>query len=238
MLKNIAGAARLRVEAATAAEALEEVYRRVPALRFALCDDSGELRMHVLCFVNDRSTRDIGTMDVPLRDGDEIAILQAVSGGSGAGDREIVSTRAFDAPRDRVFNAWTDPVLLAQWWGPKGFTNTFHEFDPKPGGHWRFVMHGPDGKDWENHSVFVEIAKPERIVFDHLSPHHGFRVTATLAERAGKTELTFRMVFESARECTEVRSFVVVANEQNFDRLEAVLTCPGTEATEIGATPC
>jgi len=224
MLKNIAGAARLRVEAATAAEALEEVYRRVPALRFALCDDFGELRMHVLCFVNDRSTRDIGTMDVPLRDGDEIAILQAVSGGTGASDREIVSTRAFDVPRERVFNAWTDRVLLAQWWGPKGFTNTFHEFDLKPGGHWRFVMHGPDGKDWENHSVFVEIAWPERIVFDHLSPHHQFRVVATFEETAGKTELVFRMAFKSAEEFGKVRPFVVEANEQNFDRLQAVLS--------------
>ena len=61
--------------------------------------------------------------------------------------REIVSIRVFDFPRELVFNAWTDPEHLVHWWGPKGFTNTFHEFDLRPGGIWRFVMHGPDGRD-------------------------------------------------------------------------------------------
>src|SRR4051794_12623895 len=84
-------------------------------------------------------------------------------------DREIVATRVFDAPRELVFKAWTDPEHLAQWWGPTGFTNTFHEFDLRPGGVWRFVMHGPDGVDYKNENVFVEIVKPERIVFDHVS---------------------------------------------------------------------
>jgi uncharacterized protein YndB with AHSA1/START domain len=60
-------------------------------------------------------------------------------------DREIVTTRAIAAPPELVFKAWCDPAHLVHWWGPKGFTNTFHEFDPRPGGAWRFVMHGPDG---------------------------------------------------------------------------------------------
>jgi uncharacterized protein YndB with AHSA1/START domain len=138
-------------------------------------------------------------------------------------DREIVTKRVFDAPRELLFQAWTDPDHLAHWWGPKGFRNTFHEFDLRPGGEWRFTMHGPDGVDYQNESVFVEIAKPERVVFDHLKPMHKFRVTATFVEQAGKTEVAFRMRFESPAECAKVKGFVVEANEQNLDRLEAEL---------------
>lgn len=136
--------------------------------------------------------------------------------------REIISRRLLNAPRERVFRAWTDPRHLAQWWGPAGFTNTFHEFDPRPGGHWRFVMHGPHGTNYPNHSIFVEIARPERIIFDHVSPP-AFQVTATFAEHAGQTRLTFRMLFASAAVCASVRAICVPANEQNFDRLEAEL---------------
>jgi uncharacterized protein YndB with AHSA1/START domain len=137
-------------------------------------------------------------------------------------DREIVTTRVLNAPRELVFKAWTDPDQLVQWWGPKGFTNTFHEFDLRPGGIWRFVMHGPDGVDYQNKSVFVEVVNPERIVFDHVSGPR-FQVVATFAEQAGKTTLTFRMRFESAAECDKVKAFAVEGNEQNFDRLEAQL---------------
>jgi uncharacterized protein YndB with AHSA1/START domain len=138
-------------------------------------------------------------------------------------DREIVTTRVINAPHELVFKAWTDPDHLVHWWGPKGFTNTFHEFDMRPGGIWRFVMHGPDGVDYKNKSVFVEVVKPERIVFRHVSGHQ-FQVTATFAEQAGKTRLTFQMVFETAAECAKVKVYAVEANEQNFDRLEAQLS--------------
>ena len=92
----------------------------------------------------------------------------------------------------------------------------------RPGGGWRFVMHGPDGVDYKNKSVFVEVAKPERIVFQHVSGPR-FQVTATFAEEAGKTRLTFQMLFETAAECAKVKVYAVEANEQNFDRLEAQL---------------
>jgi uncharacterized protein YndB with AHSA1/START domain len=137
-------------------------------------------------------------------------------------DREIVTTRVFDVPRERLFKAWTEPEHLARWWGPKGFTNTFHEFDLRPGGNWRFVMHGPDGVDYKNHSVFVEVVTPECIVLDHVSGPK-FRVSATFEEQAGRTKLTYRMVFRSAAECEKVKVFAVEANEQNFDRLQAEL---------------
>ncbi len=138
-------------------------------------------------------------------------------------DREIVTTRLFHHPCERVFRAWTEPDHLARWWGPKGFTNTFEEFNPKPGGAWKFVMHGPDGTDYHNKSVFVEIIKPEKIVFDHLMPMHRFRVTTTFTEEAGRTRVTFRMRFETAEECERIKAYVVTANEENFDRLEAEL---------------
>jgi uncharacterized protein YndB with AHSA1/START domain len=136
--------------------------------------------------------------------------------------REIASTRVFDAPCERVFRAWTDPDHLAKWWGPKGFRNTFEEFDMRPGGVWRFVMHGPDGRDYKNKSVFVEIVKPERIVFQHVVGPR-FQVTATFDEEAGKTRLKFQMLFDTAAECDKVKVYTVEANEQNFDRLEAEL---------------
>lgn len=135
---------------------------------------------------------------------------------------QIVNSRLIDAYREEVFNAWTDPVLLAQWWGPKGFTNTFETFEPRPGGQWRFVMHGPNGANHPNLSEFVEITPPERIVFNHLSVPR-FRVTATFEELGSKTKLTFSMAFPVEEEYEKVKPYAAMANEQNFDRLELVL---------------
>jgi len=130
--------------------------------------------------------------------------------------------RTFDAPRERVFEAFSDPSRLARWWGPKGFTNTFHEFDMRPGGRWRFLMHGPDGVAYANESVFVEVVKPERIVLQHVSAHR-FEMTVTLDEQGGGTKVTWRMRHATARECAKAKAFVVDANEQNFDRLAGEL---------------
>src|SRR5438132_8475696 len=113
-----------------------------------------------------------------------------------AGQQEIVATRVFDAPRELVFRMWTDPQHVARWWGPRGFTNTIHEMDVRPGGVWRFVMHGPDGVDYQNKVVYLEIVRPELLVYDHVSGPR-FHVTVTFAERRGKTEVSVRMRFES-----------------------------------------
>jgi len=136
--------------------------------------------------------------------------------------REIISTRAFDFALEQVWEAWTNPTLLAQWWGPNGFTNTFSEFDLRSGGDWRFVMHGPDGRDYKNHSIFREITRNTCIVFDHISPPC-FEVTATFANEEGKTRVTFRMLFDTVETCNAVKGIVVGANEENFDRFTAVL---------------
>lgn len=138
-------------------------------------------------------------------------------------DREIVSSRTFDAARERVFEAFVDPARLERWWGPAGFTNTFHHFEPRAGGVWRFTMHGPGGLEIPNESVFVEIVRPERIVLRHVSAEHPYELTITLAEEGARTRVTWRMRHETAAECERVRPYVVAGNEQNFDRLAAEL---------------
>jgi uncharacterized protein YndB with AHSA1/START domain len=137
--------------------------------------------------------------------------------------REIVTTRIFNYPREIMFKAWTEPEQLAQWWGPNGFTNTFNTFELKSGGVWDFVMHGPDGTDYPNKSVFKEIIKPERIVFLHLGPMHKFQMTTTFEDLGSKTRVTFQMLHDTQAECEKVKPFAAAANEQNFDRLEALL---------------
>ncbi|MBX7106015.1 MAG: SRPBCC family protein [Gemmataceae bacterium] len=138
-------------------------------------------------------------------------------------DCEIVSSRLLAAPREAVFAAFADPEVLARWWGPIGFTNTLHEFEFRPGGPWKFTMHGPDGTDYYNESRFDEIAAPERLVLTHLRPMHRFLMTMTFDAESGGTRITWRMRFDSAEEVARIREFVVPANEQNFDRLAAAL---------------
>lgn len=138
-------------------------------------------------------------------------------------DTEIVSTRLFAAPREKLFDAFSDPRLLAQWWGPKGFTNTFDTFDFRPGGDWMFTMHAPDGADYPNESRFVEIVRPERIIFEHLRPMHWYHMTMLLTEEKDGTRLTWRMRFETPEEVMKIGRFVTTANQENFDRLEDVL---------------
>jgi len=119
------------------------------------------------------------------------------------GDREIASTRVFDAPRNLVFKMWTDPQHLSQWWGPRGFVTTTFHMDVKPGGVWRFVMHGPDGTDYENKITYVEVVEPERLVYKHGGDKDtepvNFEVTVTFDEQPGnKTKVNMRMIFPSA----------------------------------------
>jgi uncharacterized protein YndB with AHSA1/START domain len=80
-------------------------------------------------------------------------------------NRELVITRVFDAPRELVFKAWIDRRQVAQWWGPKGFTNSIYDWDARPGGAIRSDMIGPDGAVYPMKGVFREIAEPERLVF-------------------------------------------------------------------------
>jgi uncharacterized protein YndB with AHSA1/START domain len=142
-------------------------------------------------------------------------------------DRQLVINRVFDAPRELVFEAWTDPKHLAQWWGPKGFTNTVHDIDIRPGGVWRYVMHGPDGVDYYNKIVYIEVVNPERLVYSHGGGDEddSFQVTVTFAEQGGKTKLTMRMLFKSAEELNKVvKEFGAIEGANStLDRLEEQL---------------
>ncbi len=128
--------------------------------------------------------------------------MPATSVGSDApknlGEREIVITRVFDAPRELVFKAWTDAKHLAQWWGPKGFTNPVCESDARVGGAWRIVMRSPDGVEYPCGGVYREIVKPERLVFTNNAtdkdgnPILDGLTTVTLAEQGDETKLTLQ----------------------------------------------
>ena len=120
----------------------------------------------------------------------------------------LTLVRRIKARPDIVFDALVTAEGIAQWWGPDGFRTTTSAFDFKPGGVWRFVMHGPDGRDYENRITFDEIVKPERIAY-----HHGggddvepvqFRTTVTFDDLGAKTRVTLRGVFPSAEERARV----------------------------------
>ncbi len=134
-------------------------------------------------------------------------MTEGTSDSASTVDREFIIARVLDAPRELVFAAWTDPRHVAHWWGPHGFTNTIHEMDVRPAGIWRFTMHSPDGVDYRNKIVFIEIARPERLVYYHGgddSDPGRFHVTVTFAEEGDKTRLIMRAVFATAAERDKV----------------------------------
>ena len=135
--------------------------------------------------------------------------------------RECVHSRYIDAPPEQVFGAFVEPARLARWWGPDGFSSTFTTFEFQPSGRWIFVMHGPDGTDYPNESVFREIVQPERIVIEHLGGFHHFVLTITFASRGSGTEVGWRQVFDTAEHRAHIAPVVQKANEQNLDRLAA-----------------
>jgi uncharacterized protein YndB with AHSA1/START domain len=116
----------------------------------------------------------------------------------------VAGTRIFDAPRALVFAAWTEPRHLAQWFGPNGFSLTTHSFDFRPDGTWRFVMHGPDGRDYPNRVTFDEIVPPERIAFrqggEDDFAHIQFKTVVTFEDIGGRTKLTMHGIFATQEE--------------------------------------
>jgi uncharacterized protein YndB with AHSA1/START domain len=156
-------------------------------------------------------------------------------------DRTMIGTRMFDAPRELVFDAWTDPKHLAEWWGPDGFTTTTRSFAMQPGGVWRFVMHGPDGRDYQNLITYEEIVRPERIVYRHgggdeIHPA-GFSVRVNFEDLGGKTKLTMRMIFPTAAERDRIIKEYGADKglTQTLARLETYVTARAKEAPAGGA---
>jgi uncharacterized protein YndB with AHSA1/START domain len=149
-----------------------------------------------------------------------MAAAEVTAAGSTA-DREFVHSRLIDAPTRRVFAAFADPSRLARWWGPDGFTSTFDVFELRPGCRWIFVMHGPDGTDHPNESVFVEVDAPRRIVLEHLSASHHFVLAIAFEARGEQTLVGWRQRFDSAEHRERIAAVVAEANEQNLGRLAA-----------------
>ncbi|MPZ83130.1 MAG: SRPBCC domain-containing protein [Actinophytocola sp.] len=114
-----------------------------------------------------------------------------------ATERELVITRVFDAPRELVFECWTDPNHLARWWGPSGFTAPSVTVNGTEGGAWRTCIRNEEGVEYWSSGVYLEIRPPERLVFSFTwdpvadQPVEDTLVTVTFADRDGKTEMAF-----------------------------------------------
>lgn len=139
----------------------------------------------------------------------------------------ISLTRTYDAPLQMVWEAWTIPEEVAQWWGPRGFTITTHSRDLRTGGHWTYTMHGPDGTDYENITQYIEVVPMQRMVYDHGATRESpplFRVNALFTERDGRTQLDLSLTFATPEVAREMRGFIRKAGgDGTWDRLAEYL---------------
>lgn len=140
---------------------------------------------------------------------------------------EIKIIRIYDAPVKVVWEAWTDPEQAAQWWGPRGFTLTTHSKDLRPGGSWRYTMHGPDGVDYPNSTLYHEVVECSKLVYDHGANDDRppmFRVTVLFTEVDGRTRMEMTMTLPTPEAAEEARKFVKRAGgEATWDRLAEYL---------------
>jgi len=138
--------------------------------------------------------------------------------------RSLTISRLFNAPIELVWKAWTEPEHIKNWWGPNGFTNTIFKMDVKPGGEWDLIMHGPDGTDYKNKSVFKEIVKHKKIVYEHVSGPK-FLATIEFESQNDKTFLKWHMLFETAEEFIRtIKTFKADEGlKQNIEKLQAYL---------------
>jgi uncharacterized protein YndB with AHSA1/START domain len=127
-------------------------------------------------------------------------------------------------PPEAIVAAFADPARLASWWGPAGFSNTFEVFEFRPGGRWDFVMHGPDGRDYPNRAEF-QVTEADRIVIRHVNAPL-FTLTVRLHPAAGGTRLEWQQAFDDPAVAEALRPICEPANEQNLDRLGALLSVP------------
>lgn len=135
-------------------------------------------------------------------------------------DTEIYNSRVLNSPIEQVYQAFADPKYLKNWWGPNGFTNTIHEFDLRPEGNWILTMHGPEKGNYENSSVFKTVEPHKLIAWKRISQPHFDMEVGFKKLNDTTTEISFRMIFSSAKECEKIKKFAGPSNEENFDRLE------------------
>ena len=143
---------------------------------------------------------------------------------SSTRDREIAISRKLNAPVDLVWELWTNPEHIVNWWGPNGFTNTISTMDLVPGGEWNLVMHGPDGTDYTNKSIFKEVIPHKKLVYEHAS-YPNFTATVTFEAQGEQTLINWQMLFESAEDLIEVvKKFKADEGlRQNVEKLEAYI---------------
>jgi uncharacterized protein YndB with AHSA1/START domain len=146
-------------------------------------------------------------------------------------DREIVMSRIFDAPRERVFAAYTVPQAVPRWWGLRSMTTIVHTMDVRPGGRWRFVQRGEDGSEYAFHGEYLEVVPPERLVstfeFEGM-PGHVVTDSATFEEHDGKTTVTVTSVFASVEDRDGMlQSGMESGATETWDRLEEYLAAQG-----------
>ncbi len=157
-----------------------------------------------------------------------------MSGKTRANELHIV--RFYDAPLATVWEAWTDPDQAAKWWGPRGFTITTHGKDLRPGGHWSYTMHGPDGTDYPNKAIYLEVEHQAKLVYDHGGNDDRpplFRVTVLFSEESGRTKMDMTMALPTAKAAAETRVFIKKAGgDGTWDRLAEYLE-KGASGKEI-----
>jgi uncharacterized protein YndB with AHSA1/START domain len=148
---------------------------------------------------------------------------------SATADREIVISRVIDAPRELVFEAFTEVRHLSQWWGPEGFTTSTRAFEFRVGAVWEFVMHGPDGTDYQEWISWTEITPPERIAMlhgEHRDDPNAFESVLTFAPDAEATRIEMRTVFptKELRDEAAEKYHAVEGGRQTLSNLAAYVT--------------
>ncbi|GGJ81843.1 hypothetical protein GCM10007426_08620 [Alloalcanivorax dieselolei] len=137
-------------------------------------------------------------------------------------ERTLRTSRTLPFSPEEIYGAFASADLLASWWGPEGFSNTFEIFEFKEGGRWKFVMHSSDGKDYLNESFFEEVVPHSKIVIHHDCPPN-FKLTVELTPVSEGAHLTWDQVFEDAETAQAVKQRAGSANEENIDKLARVL---------------
>ena len=136
---------------------------------------------------------------------------------------ELYITRIYNAPVEMVWDAWTDPEQVKQWWGPRGFSLTTHSKDLKPGRRWVYTMHGPDGVDYPNNTLYYEVETYRKLVYDHGANENQpalFRVTVFFTEEKGKTKMEMTMSLETPEAAEQIKKFIKQAGgNSTWDRL-------------------
>jgi uncharacterized protein YndB with AHSA1/START domain len=143
------------------------------------------------------------------------------------GRQDIVFRRTFDAPREVVFRALTDPALIPSWWGPRMYETIVDVMEPRAGGRWRFLNRGADGQEFGFHGVYHEIEAPARVIqtteFEGMPGHVGLE-TATLEEVGGKTLMTAVALFGSVEDRDmNVANGMEAGSRETYDRLDEVI---------------